>query len=434
MVLAALVLVAGACATETSSAPQETMPAAPGLLNETLGEPVLTAPPAPPAPTQPPPEPVVSVVYVQSLAPSADAGVPIAPAEPAEPVVSIVYVQSTAPTTVPGVTTTTSTTSTTLAPPTDDELARLALVGLADLPEGWVELAARSNGGTAELYTGLSDALFRWCMGPGNYEVGPELEWQRTGDLGPDDQRFPALRQSVVLAEDQAAAASAFAEVAHDRFGECTAATMASVFDYVIADPEQTAYPAGSELGEIEFERRDVPLTDGVDDGVVWFFRVPLSVAETSTVAPLTTSPSDSTPSSVPPTTEPSAAPATTAPPTSDPADDGTTTTTTVPEPEPEPEPEMLVEMWLVREGRALSTVEFRLVQDVVPTDDDAEFLHAEFTPTEQPGDADETDETGATTTTVGDGGDDSDDSGEPEEPSLFELIAERLAAAVTAG
>jgi hypothetical protein len=153
----------------------------------------------------------------------------------------------------------TETTATTVAP-TGDDLARLALLTIDSFPEGWTEQPQDSaeDEEDAEI-----DARVDECVG-----LGPDPVSRTLDDRDVEGPRFDSpdgaltVEQSVVVVDDGAMADQVMAEVGNERVPGCLQQVFTEFFAEVMADPEQTDFPPGTELDEVIVTPTD---TGGLD-------------------------------------------------------------------------------------------------------------------------------------------------------------------------
>lgn len=187
-------------------------------------------------------------------------------------------------------------------------LAETALLTAADFPPGWTATPQEPDGDEDDEL----DARVDECIGLGPDAVTPTLD-----DLDAESPEFESsdgsfdVEHSVVVLPDEATALRAMAEIGDEDAPGCFVSVFDSFFAERMADPDQTDFPPGTELGEIVIEPLGV--TPPPDITVAVRYLIPLSIG------------------------------------------DDTLT--------------LVIESWYVRQGRALARVQFRSVGQIFPFD-----------------------------------------------------------------
>lgn len=142
----------------------------------------------------------------------------------------------------------------TAAEAADRELARTALITLADFPDGWTEDPDEDDADDAE--TAAFEAEFDECLDRDDDGVGDRLERLvvSTGDFHPIGDNTPNVAHEVVLAPDEATALSAMAEVVIDGAEACLGDVIQRFYIASFADDPALA---GIVVGQVAVTRTE---------------------------------------------------------------------------------------------------------------------------------------------------------------------------------
>ena len=167
-----------------------------------------------------------------------------------------------APTTTEPPTTTAAAETTVAEPSTDAEPARAALLTIEDFPEGWTEQP--SDDGDDEEDQEI-EARIDECVG-----LTPDAASKTLDDLDVRTPEFTSpdgslsVEQKAALVADEATAVQIMAELGGERVPGCLVEAFVAVFDGVMADPDQTDFPPGTELGDVSSELVETALPPDV--------------------------------------------------------------------------------------------------------------------------------------------------------------------------
>lgn len=150
-------------------------------------------------------------------------------------------------------------------------LAGRALLTIADFPEGWV--AIPPDGDDAD--GGELDRRVDDCVG-----LAPDAVSRSLDDVDVEAPGFElaeaglGVEQGVVIADDIGSAIQIMTELGDAAVPGCFVEVFTAYFDEVMADPAQTDFPAGTEIGELVAEEIEVGAER--DDTVAFRYAVPL--------------------------------------------------------------------------------------------------------------------------------------------------------------
>lgn len=156
--------------------------------------------------------------------------------------------------------------------PTDDELAELALLTLDYFPEGWTAQPAEPDSEDDRVY----EDRFLECVGLGQDAASAHLDERDTDspEFDSPDETL-SVDQSVVLAADEATAIQIMAEIAAERGPACYEQGFADLFAETMADADQTDFPPGTELVSVTVD----PLELDVESDLATAARAAIEIA-----------------------------------------------------------------------------------------------------------------------------------------------------------
>jgi len=158
----------------------------------------------------------------------------------------------------------------------DMELARTALITLEDFPDGWVE--EPDTDAEDDPATEAFEEQFDACLDrDDDARVGDDLEdlTVSTGDFHPAETDATSVSHEVVLAQDEATAIAAMAEVTIDGAEQCLAEVIRSFYVASFSeDPELAAI----DIGEVAVTRTENEREPDLAVGVL--LEIPLTIGE----------------------------------------------------------------------------------------------------------------------------------------------------------
>lgn len=153
----------------------------------------------------------------------------------------------------------------------DIELARTALLTLDDFPPGWYETPNDPEDDLSD--NEKFDAMIDECLGDAAFDDDFLDERKvESGDFGTDEYLAEA-DQDVILAPTEADAIAAITAVGNEAAPDCFLLATQTMFDEILADPDQTDFPPGTSIGTVEVDFLDYGLAP--DEGVVLFVYIP---------------------------------------------------------------------------------------------------------------------------------------------------------------
>lgn len=156
-----------------------------------------------------------------------------------------------------------------------DALAARALLTLDNFPDGWTATPNEDDGDD----DGGMDQEIEDCIGLPEDAPSKDLD-----DRDVESPQFDSadesltVEQSVVIVEDEATAIQIMAELSNPAAPGCIATVFGEFFAQAVADPTQTDFPPGTELGEVVAEAIPVDADPSIVNGI--YFEVPISLGD----------------------------------------------------------------------------------------------------------------------------------------------------------